>query len=202
MLGLAFRTVPAELEERRAPGESARRYVERLAREKAERVAELRRDQGSGECTGAGAEPLIVAGDTVVELDGAVLEKPADAARARAMLSALSGREHRVYTGLALSRGCRTVSCVASARVVFRSLSPALVSAYVATGEPMDKAGAYGIQGCGSALVERVEGDYYAVVGFPVAAFASLLPELGLEYLPGEVVERPVVEGPAVEQRP
>lgn len=186
MLGLRFRATPAELEELRAPGESARGYVERLAREKAERVATTARAGGES----GRPEPLIVAGDTVVEVDGAVLEKPADAAGALAMLSALSGREHSVYTGLALSRRRRTVSCVASARVVFRSLSAELVSAYVATGEPMDKAGGYGIQGCGSALVERVEGDYYAVVGFPVAAFASLLPELGMEYLPGEIVER------------
>lgn len=186
MLGLAFCATPAELEERRAPGESARGYVERLAREKAERVATAARADGES----SRPEPVIVAGDTVVEVDGAVLEKPADAAGARAMLSTLSGREHSVYTGLALSRRGRTVSRVASARVVFRSLSAELVSAYVATGEPMDKAGGYGIQGCGSALVERVEGDYYAVVGFPVAAFASLLPELGMEYLPGEIVER------------
>ena len=197
MLGLAFRAAPAELEERRAPGESARRYVERLAREKAERIVGMRQDDGSGGSSDTDADPLIVAGDTVVEVDGAILEKPADAAGARAMLSTLSGREHSVYTGLALSRRRRTVSRVASARVIFRSLSPELVNAYVATGEPMDKAGGYGIQGCGSALVERVEGDYYAVVGFPVAAFASLLPELGMEYLPGAVVERP-----AAEQRP
>lgn len=193
MLGLAFRTVPAEIEERRAPGEPPRRYVERLAREKAERVAATDR---AAEGADGGADPLIVAGDTVVELDGQVLEKPADPAQARAMLSALSGRGHWVYTGLALSRRRRTVSCVATARVVFRSISPALIDAYVATGEPMDKAGAYGIQGFGSALVARVEGDYYAVVGFPVAAFASLLPELGLEYMPGEVVERPPAERP------
>lgn len=188
MLGLAFRAVPAQIEERRAPGEPAQRYVERLAREKAERVAAT--DCAAAGGTG-GSAPLIVAGDTVVELDGQVLEKPADPAHARSMLSALSGKGHRVYTGLALSRRRRTVSRVATAQVVFRSLSPALVDAYVATGEPMDKAGAYGIQGYGSALVEHVEGDYYAVVGFPVAAFASLLPELGLEYLPGQVVERP-----------
>ena len=192
MLGLAFRTVPAEIEELRAPGEPPRRYVERLAREKAERVAATdRAAEGVG-----GGDPLVVAGDTVVELDGQVLEKPADPAQARAMLSALSGRGHRVYTGLALSRRRRTVSCVATARVVFRSISPALIDAYVATGEPMDKAGAYGIQGFGSALVARVEGDYYAVVGFPVAAFASLLPELGLEYMPGEVVEPTPAERP------
>lgn len=193
MLGLAFRTVPAEIEELRAPGEPPRRYVERLAREKAERVAATDR---AAEGADGGADPLIVAGDTVVELDGQVLEKPADPAQARAMLSALSGGGHWVYTGLALSRRRRTVSCVATARVVFRSISPALIDAYVATGEPMDKAGAYGIQGFGSALVARVEGDYYAVVGFPVAAFASLLPELGLEYMPGEVVERPPAERP------
>lgn len=93
-----------------------------------------------------------------------------------------------MFTGLALARGGRTVSRVATARVLFRPLAPALLDAYVATGEPMDKAGAYGIQGCGSIFVERVEGDYYAVVGFPVAAFAFLLPELGLDYLPGRVV--------------
>ena len=179
MLGIPFTVAPAGLEERRGPGESPRRYVERLSREKAAAATPTR----------PGA--LTVAGDTVVVLDGRVLEKPAGPEDAAAMLAALSGKAHTVYSGLALARGKRIGSRVAMARVVFRDLGRELIDRYVETGEPLDKAGAYGIQGYGSALVKEIEGDYFTVVGLSVAAFVTLLPELGLEYRPGEgVVER------------
>ncbi|MDE2781496.1 MAG: Maf family protein [Gemmatimonadota bacterium] len=175
MLGLSFEVAPARIEERREPGEAPLRYVERLAREKARAVSATR------------ANSLTIAGDTIVVLDGRVLEKPTDREDAAGMLASLSGRVHSVYSGLALARGGRMASRVAKARVTFRSVGHDLIGSYVETGEPLDKAGGYGIQGYGSALVERIEGDYFTVVGLSVAAFVELLPELGLDYRPGKV---------------
>ncbi len=179
MLGIRFKVVPAGVEERRGPGESPWRYVERLAGEKARAAAPAHPDA------------LIVAGDTIVVCDGRVLEKPGGPEDAAAMLAALSGKAHAVYSGLALARGTRTTSGVATARVVFRDIGRALIDRYVGTGEPLDKAGAYGIQGYGSALVKEIEGDYFTVVGLSVAEFVTLLPELGLQYAPGEGVVEP-----------
>ena len=176
MLGLDFSVVPADVEERRGAGETPEDYVERLAREKANAVSPGR----------PGA--LMVGGDTVVVLEERVLEKPVDRTEAIAMLSALSGRAHWVYSGLALAWGGRVVSRIARAQVAFRELGQTFLDSYVKTGEPLDKAGAYGIQGFGSTMIESVEGDYYTVVGLSVAAFVDLLAELDLEYLPGEGV--------------
>lgn len=182
MLGLSFTVSPAGVEEHRAPGETPLRYVERLSQDKARAVAPSR----------PGA--LTIAGDTIVVLDGGVLEKPADREEAAAMLASLSGRVHSVHSGLALARGGRVAFRAARARVAFRDVGRSLIDAYLETGEPLDKAGGYGIQGCGSALVERIEGDYFAVVGLSVAAFVELLPELELAYRPG----KGVVSGGAV----
>jgi septum formation protein len=126
-----------------------------LARSKAEAVAT--RHPGA----------LVVGGDTVVVQGGRVLGKPADAEDAVTMLLSLSGESHDVLSGLALCGGGRTVSEVARAQVRFRGFGEAEALAYVGTGEPLDKAGAYGIQGLGAALVEEIRGDYYSVVGFP-----------------------------------
>ncbi len=178
MLGLDFAVHPAGVEERRAAGEAPAGYVERLAREKALAVAALH------------PEALVIGGDTVVLLEGRVLEKPRDRDDARAMLASLSGRAHHVHTGLALVRRGRTVSRAASARVVFRPVGREFIRRYVDSGEPLDKAGAYGIQGPGSVLVRRVEGDCYAVMGLSVAAFAELLPALGCLFRPGAGVMR------------
>ncbi len=176
MLGLSFRVVPADLEERRDPDEPPEDYVERLSREKALAVAP------------AHPGALKIAGDTIVVLKGRVLEKPADRAEAVAMLTALSGRAHSVYSGLALAWKGRVVSRVARARVLFREVERTFIESYVRTGEPLDKAGAYGIQGYGSTMIEAIEGDYYTVVGLSVAACVDLLAELGLEYRPGRGV--------------
>ena len=176
MLGLSFGVVPADVEERRGAGEAPGDYVERLSREKALAVSQ------------AHPGALKIAGDTIVVLEGDVLEKPADRAEAAAMLAALSGRTHRVYSGLALAWNGKVVSRVASARVRFREVERGFIESYVQTGEPLDKAGAYGIQGCGATMIEAVEGDYYTVVGLSVAAFMDLLGELGLEYRPGRGV--------------
>ena len=182
MLGLSFSVVPADVEERREEGEPARRYVERLSRAKVRRVV------------AAHPDALVIGGDTVVEMDGRVLEKPRDGAEAVSMLSSLSGGEHRVYSGLAVAAGGRIASNVATARVLCRVLAREVIEAYVATGEPLDKAGAYGIQGRGAALVERIAGDYYAVVGLSVTAFVDLVPSIGFEYLPGGLAPLPPPE--------
>lgn len=190
MLGIGFTVAPAGVEERRDPAEGPRRYVARLSREKAAAVSPDR----------PGA--LTVAGDTIVVLDGRVLEKPDGPADAIRMLAVLSGRTHTVYSGLALTREGRTASSVALARVSFRELERDMIERYVETGEPLDKAGAYGIQGCGSALVEEIRGDYFTVVGFPVSAFVGLLPELGLDYIPGTGVAARAAGGTADQEAP
>ena len=127
-------------------------------------------------------EAVIVAADTLVAIDGRVLGKPADAAEAFAMLKTLQGRRHTVYTGVALIRvgdGGETLnSFVDSADVIFHKLSDAEINAYIATGEPFDKAGGYGVQDCEGALVERVEGEYTTVVGLPMPRLLQALKTL------------------------
>ena len=176
MLGLSFRVVPAGVAERLGAVESPHGYVERLSREKVSRVAACRPDA------------LVVGGDTVVVLDGRVLEKPGGPAGAVAMLTLLAGRTHRVYSGLAVAANGRMETRVARAGVTFRPVGRKFIERYVETGEPLDKAGSYGIQGCGAALVDRVEGDFYTVVGLSVSAFVGVLPRVGLEYRPGGIV--------------
>lgn len=171
MLGLDFRVEPAPIPESVLPEESPREHVRRLATEKARAVAEEWPDA------------LVLAGDTVVVLDDEILGKPSDEGDARAMLLRLSGRSHRVLTAQALSgphRGVRTR--LDSAEVTFRGLSAEEVEAYVATGEPLDKAGAYGIQERGSTLIASLSGDYYAVVGLSVVGLVALLEEAGWRY--------------------
>ncbi len=131
---------------------------------------------------------LIVAADTVVELDGVALGKPHDSADAVRMLSALSGREHTVHTAwTVLDVAAQTRrDGVSSTFVRFNSLDPREIERYVAGGEPMDKAGAYGIQGRGAALVERIDGDFYTVMGLPLGRVVRAFRELGYE-LPGHV---------------
>jgi septum formation protein len=152
------------------PGEAADAHVERLAREKASAVAP------------AHPGALVVGGDTVVVHEGHVLGKPADPEEALSMLSTLAGRSHEVLSGLALVGPRGGASSVARARVTFRAADERTLRTYVATGEPLDKAGAYGIQEGGAALVEEIRGDYYTVVGFPVSAFLDLLPRAGFRY--------------------
>jgi septum formation protein len=174
-LGLAFDVAPAEVDEAALPGEDAASHVERLALEKARVVAARRPDA------------LVVAGDTVVVLDGEILTKPRDAASAVDMLLRLQGRTHRVETGVAVvTPDGRELADVVGADVRFRPFDRTFAAAYVATGEPMDKAGGYGIQGYGAVLVDRVEGDYFAVVGLPVARVVELLERAGWEYRFGE----------------
>ena len=171
-MGLSpFDVIPARGEERADPALSPARLVEALSRQKAAEVA------------AAHPEALVIAADTVVSIDGLVLGKPRSEEDAVRMLSRLSGREHTVYTGLTLRLGSRADTGHEAALVRFRPLSPADIDHYVATGEPMDKAGAYGIQGYGAMLVEGIQGDYYNVMGLPVCRLARMLADFGLDPL-------------------
>ena len=131
----------------------------------------------------AGPEDMIIAADTIVTLDHQVLGKPHSREEAVAMLETLSGRHHVVYTGLAVLRGGETVSDHEGTEVRFRPLSREEIEAYVATGEPMDKAGAYGIQGRGALLVEGIVGDYFNVMGLPVCKLGQILNRFGVKTL-------------------
>ena len=169
-LGITFRRIAPDVDEARRPGESVRRYVRRLAIEKALAVAERR------------PHAWVIAGDTTVVLDDSLLGKPRDAREARRMLRQLSGRTHRVLSGIALVRCDRDsfASAVSSTRVTFRSLSEDEIRWYVRTGEPLDKAGAYGVQEKGGMLVARIDGSYSNVVGFPLEKFYELWRAAGL----------------------
>lgn len=169
-LGLDPEVRPADVDEAMLPAEDPGAHVRRLAREKAERVVR--------DLPGA----LVVAGDTVVVRDGEVLGKPAAAAEAVAMLESLAGRAHEVFSGLAIAGPSGTVDALTRTVVRFRPFDRDLAMRYVRTGEPMDKAGAYGIQGLGAALVEEVSGDYYSIVGLPVPTLMDLLEQCGWRY--------------------
>jgi septum formation protein len=161
--GFAFDVEAVDVDERRHDGETAPRYVERVARLKASVAAA--RQPGR----------VILAADTAVVVDADILGKPLDAADAVSMLRRLSGRAHEVVTGVALSRHGTVTSVVESTTVWFDPLSDADITAYVATGEPFDKAGAYAIQGWASRVAYRIDGSYSNVVGLPVAAVARML---------------------------
>lgn len=173
--GFVFEVRPAHVPEDPLAGEDPITYVTRLAREKAEAVFRELVAAGDGEKRRAG-EPLAVLGaDTTVTLDNQILGKPEDAADAARMLRMLSGRTHHVMTGVALvtADGSETAAEVTAVR--FLSLSDEEIAAYVATGEPMDKAGAYAIQGLAARWIPRVEGCYFNVVGLPLALVTALL---------------------------
>jgi septum formation protein len=170
-LGLPTEVRPARVDESVLPGEGAEEHAERLARAKAAAVAGLVPGR------------WVLAGDTVVVVDDRILGKPRDEDHAVEMLMALQGRAHRVVSALALVEpGGRVRSGVQSTNVRFRPFGRPEAEAYAATGEPMDKAGAYGIQGLGAILVEGVEGDYSGIVGLPVPQLVRLLEEAGRPY--------------------
>jgi septum formation protein len=164
-LGLDFTVDPADVDERILAAEMPEQYALRVAADKAE-VASRRARSG-----------IVIAADTVVVLDGLILGKPADAEDAERMLSLLSGRRHQVMTGLVLRDAAtgRLDARVAVSSVWFKRLSPGEIRAYVATGEPLDKAGAYGIQERGALLVERIEGCYFNIVGLPLSLLGEML---------------------------
>ena len=163
-LGLSFEKVVPGIEELRRPHESAQQYVGRLAREKAQ----------AGVALTAHDLPVLGA-DTIVILNGEVLEKPRDAAHAAVMLRMLSGNTHQVMTAVALADSQHTLDCLVVTEVTFRTLSDDDITHYVASGEPLDKAGAYGIQGLGGCFVRKINGSYHAVVGLPLVETYELL---------------------------
>ena len=165
--GYAFEIVPADVDESAGAGELPEDYVRRVAAEKARTVLRQFPD-----CT-------VLAADTTVVVDGAMLGKPSDDENARQMLARLSGRAHRVLTGVVVAGGGREAGAVACTLVRFAVLTPAEIDWYIASGEPCDKAGAYGVQGLASRFVEGIEGSYSNVVGLPVALVRTLLAEQG-----------------------
>jgi septum formation protein len=154
--GFEFIVRPSDVPEVRREGESPQDYVQRLAREKAD-------------ATHCGDGDIVLAADTVVVLRGEVLEKPRDAADATRMLKLLSARTHEVFTGICLRGVADEIVDVARTKVHFARMKPEEIRDYVASGEPMDKAGAYGIQGLASKFIRRIEGCYFNVVGLPVS---------------------------------
>jgi nucleoside triphosphate pyrophosphatase len=170
LVGIPHVVEPADIDESYRDGEEAAEHAERLAREKAATIASRHSDA------------IVIAADTIVVIEGLVLGKPHDDADAERMLAMLAGQTHVVLTAVAVARGERMRSGVESVRVTFRPLTRARIRAYIATREPMDKAGSYGIQGYGATLVERIDGDYFAVMGLALARMTDLLEALGVSY--------------------
>ncbi len=170
--GYSFEVQASSVSESRRPGEEAIRFATRLAREKAEEVFAQRQSPVT-------PPQLVLGADTVVVCDGEVLGKPVDAADAMRMLTLLAGRTHHVVTGVAVAGGSSSSPVLEVAaeitHVTMRTLSPLDISQYVAGGEPMDKAGAYAIQGYAARWIPRISGCYFNVVGLPLALVASLL---------------------------
>jgi septum formation protein len=167
--GIAFEVQPANIPENPLAGEGARQFAERLAREKALAVARRRRND------------VVLGADTIVVVDGQILGKPADAADAARMLRMISGREHQVITGVCVVSGGQPSVASETTVVTVSEISGQEIAEYVAGGEPMDKAGAYAIQGVASRWIPRIEGDYCNVVGLPVALVFRMLLEIGCQ---------------------
>ena len=170
--GLSFTAEAADLNEDRMPNEAAAAYVQRLAEEKAHAVWTLHQNADTPD------DPLIVLGaDTCVVCDSQILGKPVDTADARHMLELLSGRTHAVLTGIAAVTRRGTLRDLDITQVTFNVLKDPEIAQYIASGEPLDKAGAYGIQGYAARWIPRIEGCYFNVVGLPIARTIALLAE-------------------------
>ncbi len=169
--GLAFSIEPAQINEDPLPDEPAAAYVQRLAIEKAQAIAALHRVDLE--------EVTVLAADTCVVIDGQILGKPLDPADAARMLTLLSGRTHAVMTGIAAVNQSSIGADVEITQVTMNLIPLNEIQAYVATGEPLDKAGAYAIQGYAARWIPRIEGDYFNVVGLPIARVIALLQEVG-----------------------
>lgn len=161
--GLCFEVIPAHIDETRRAGEAPTNYVQRLALEKARAIAALH------------PEAVVLGADTTVVLHGEVLNKPTDRADAERMLRALSGQSHQVHTGIAVIRGDAQRQHVETTTVFFAPIAEADLSTYLDSGDSLDKAGAYGIQAYAARWITRIEGDFFNVVGLPIAATVRLL---------------------------
>lgn len=170
LVGIAHEVRPADVDESLHENEAPAVYAERLARSKAAAV------NGVDEAT------LVIGADTIVVIDDEVLGKPVDGADAARMLRRLAGRTHTVYTAVAVRRGGNIVSAVEHVAVTFRELTIQQIASYIETREPMDKAGAYGIQGYGATIVERIDGDYFAVMGLALGTMVRLMGTCGVRY--------------------
>ena len=170
-MGLTFTVHPADIQEVIPPGLTPQEAVMALSRQKAAAVAADHPDD------------LVIAADTIVVFDGRLLGKPHSREEAREMLTALSGKAHHVCTGFTLQRAGQTESGCEESEVWFRELTSWEIDAYIATGEPMDKAGAYGIQGYGALLVRGIHGDYFNVMGLPVCRLGMALKNFGVDCL-------------------
>ena len=180
LIGISHVVMPADIDETPYPGELPHAHAERLARGKASAISERER------------HAIVIGADTIVVVDGDILGKPRDEQDAATMLRRLSGRGHVVLTAVAVARGGMVESGVESVDVRFRELSDDDIARYIATREPMDKAGAYGIQGYGATIVDRIDGDYFAVMGLALGRMVRLLASVGVEYRFGELVMRDV----------
>ncbi|WP_435928849.1 Maf family protein [Dryocola sp. BD613] len=163
-MGVAFERIVTDVAEQRLSHESAEQYVRRLARDKALAGVAL-----------APSDLPVLGADTIVIYNGEILEKPRDREHAAQMLRLLSGHQHQVMTAVALADSRSVLDCLVTTEVTFRSLSEQDIAVYVASGEPMDKAGAYGIQGLGGCFVRKINGSYHAVVGLPLVETYELL---------------------------
>ena len=172
LLGVDFTIHTADIDETMDPDLPPEREVARVGAEKAKAVA-----------ASCGADDIIIAADTIVVVDGQILGKPKSEADAVRMLNLLSGRRHEVMTGLTVLHGGSIQSRVVRTGIEFRALSDREIDAYVATGEPMDKAGAYGIQGRASIFVRHLDGDYFCVMGLPLCPLAEMLRACGVRVL-------------------
>ena len=168
LVGIDCTVIPADIDETYTAGEAPAAHAERLAREKAGSLSS--------------AHSVVIGSDTIVVVDDDVLGKPRDREQAAAMLRRLSGRSHVVMTGVAVAWRGQIVSAVEEVGVTFRELTDDDIQRYIETGEPMDKAGAYGIQGYGATIVARVDGDYFAVMGLALGLLVRLCRSLGLGY--------------------
>lgn len=170
LIGVSHSVQPADIDEAVYANEAPAAHAERLARTKASVIAQ--REAGS----------LVIGSDTIVVIDNEILGKPTDEAHAAQMLRKLSGRTHTVVTAVAVARGGTVWSGVENVSVTFRELSEEAIADYIATREPMDKAGSYGIQGFGATIVERIDGDYFAVMGLPLGRLIGLCKQAGAIY--------------------
>ena len=175
-MGVLFSVVPADIDETPHAMERSDAYVKRLAIEKAQAGYALVLQK-------AWFEMPVLAADTTVSIDGEILGKPQDDEDAYRMLSLMSGRWHEVHTGIAVAQAGHVAMEISSTMVQMDDLSDAVIRAYIATGEPKDKAGAYGIQGIAGSLIKRIEGSYSGVMGLPVYETAKLLKQAGIEFL-------------------
>jgi septum formation protein len=169
LIGIPHEVRPADVNEDIHEGEAPAVYAERLARAKASTAS-------------TEDDTLTIGSDTIVVIDDVVLGKPRDREDAARMLRTLSGRTHTVYTAVAVRRGDQVASAVEHVAVTFRPLDDDTIASYIATGEPMDKAGAYGIQGFGATIVRRIDGDYFAVMGLALGTMVELMARVGVRY--------------------